>query len=64
MKWLLPIVWGIKFYCLFWSREKREDYHLNDTLSSPILMGGNPLILLAEKVTTLTSKPTGEGRAN
>ena len=64
MKWLLPIVWGIKFYCLFWSREKREDYHLKDTLSSAILMGGNTLILLAEKVRMLTSKPTRDGRAN
>jgi len=64
MKWLLPIVWGIKFYCLFWSREKKEDYHLKDTLSSPILMGGNTLILLAEKGPTLTSEPMRDGREN
>lgn len=50
MKYLLPIVWGIKFCCLFWSEEKREDYHLRDTLSPPILMGGNTLILSAVKV--------------
>lgn len=50
MKYLLPIVWSIKLYCLFWSKEKREDYHLKDTLSPPVLMGGNTLILSAEKV--------------
>jgi hypothetical protein len=64
MKWLLPFVWGIKFYCLFWSKEKREDYHLKDTLSSAILMGGNTLILLAEKVTTFPNEPTRDGREN
>jgi ubiquinone/menaquinone biosynthesis C-methylase UbiE len=51
MKWLLPIVWGIRCYCSFWSKEKKEDYHLDDTLSSRLIMGGNTLILVAEKVT-------------
>ncbi len=50
MKWLLPIVWGIRGYCLFWSKEKREDYHLEDTLSPRLIMGGNTLILAGEKV--------------
>jgi ubiquinone/menaquinone biosynthesis C-methylase UbiE len=49
MKLLLPIVWGIKFYCFFWTREEREKFHLNDTLSSILIMGGNTLILTAEK---------------
>jgi len=49
MKWLLPIVWGIRCYCLFWSKEKKEDYHLADTLSPRLMMGGNTLILVAEK---------------
>ena len=50
MKWLLPIVWGIRGYCLFWSKEKKEDYHLDDTLSPRLIMGGNTLIILGEKV--------------
>ena len=49
MKWLLPIVWGIQLYCLFWPKEKREEYHLQDTLSPLLIMGGNTLIVVAEK---------------
>ena len=49
MKWLLPVVWGIKFYCLFWSRKKRMDYQLRDTLSPALIMGGNTLIIVATK---------------
>jgi SAM-dependent methyltransferase len=50
MKWLLPIVWGIRCYCLFWPKEKKKDYHLEDTLSPQLIMGGNTLILVGEKV--------------
>ena len=49
MKWLLPIVWAIRLYCFFWSNEARGKYHLGDTLSPVIIMGGNTLILVAEK---------------
>jgi SAM-dependent methyltransferase len=49
MKWLLPIVWCIRFYCLFWPKEKKKDYHLEDTLSPQLIMGGNTLILVGEK---------------
>jgi SAM-dependent methyltransferase len=49
MKWLLPIVWGIRGYCFFWSKEKKEDYHLEDTLSPELIMGGNTLIVVGEK---------------
>ncbi len=49
MKWLLPIVWAIRLYCCFWSFEKRKLYHLDETLSSPLLMGGNTLIVVAKK---------------
>jgi len=49
MKWLLPIVWAIRLYCLFWPKKKKEEYHLEDTLSPMIIMGGNSLILIAEK---------------
>ena len=49
MQWLLPTVWVIRCYCLFWSKEKKEDYHLGEALSSEIIMGGNTLILVAER---------------
>lgn len=49
MRWLLPIVWAIQFYCFFWPEEKREEYHLDETLSPSLIMGGNTLILVAEK---------------
>lgn len=49
MRFLLPLVLGIKFYCFFWSDKKREDYHLKETLSPIIIMGGNTLILIAKK---------------
>lgn len=50
MKWFLPLVWMIRGYCFFWSKEKKEDYHLKDTLSEGLMMGGNTLILVAEKI--------------
>jgi ubiquinone/menaquinone biosynthesis C-methylase UbiE len=49
MKWLLPLVWVIRGYCFFWSKEKKEDYHLGDTLSESLIMGGNTLIVVGEK---------------
>jgi len=49
MKWFLPIVWCIRFYCLFWPQEKKKDYHLEDTLSPRLIMGGNILIIVGEK---------------
>jgi len=49
MKFLLPVVWGIRFYCLFWPQRKREEYHLEETLSPLMITGGNTLILVAEK---------------
>jgi len=49
MKWLLPLVWIIRFCGLFLSGEKRELYRLDETLSSEIVMGGNTLIVVAEK---------------
>ena len=49
MKWLLPIVWTIRLYCFFWPKEARKEYHLEDTLSPVLIMGGNTLILVAEK---------------
>lgn len=49
MKWLLPIVWIIRLYGLFLSRESRELYRLSETLSDEIMMGGNTLIIVGEK---------------
>lgn len=49
MKWLLPIVWAIRVYCFFWPKEKKEDYHLKDTLLETLIMGGNTLIVIGEK---------------
>jgi SAM-dependent methyltransferase len=49
MKWLLPVVWAIRLLCFFWSKEAKEKYHLKDTLSPVLIMGGNTLILVAEK---------------
>jgi len=49
MKCLLPVVWAIRLYCFFWPKEAREAYHLEDTLSPVLIMGGNTLILVAEK---------------
>jgi len=49
MKWFLPIVWAIRLYCSFWPKEAREKYHLKDTLSPILIMGGNTLILVAQK---------------
>ena len=49
MKFLLPVVWTIRLYCFFWPREKRMEYHLEDTLSPSLIMGGNTLIIVATK---------------
>ncbi len=49
MKWLLPVVWIIRLYGLFLSKESRELYQLNETLSDEIIMGGNTLIIVGEK---------------
>ena len=51
MKWFLPIVWGIRFYCLVWPKAKKKEYHLDETLSPLLIMGGNTLIIVAEKRT-------------
>jgi len=49
MKWLLPVVWTIRLYGFFCTKEARREYHLEDTLSPVLIMGGNTLILVAEK---------------
>jgi SAM-dependent methyltransferase len=49
MKWLLPMVWLIRLGGRFVSKRRREAYRLDETLMDPILLGGNTLILVAEK---------------
>jgi SAM-dependent methyltransferase len=49
MKWLLHIIWTIRRYSFFWPKEAKEKYHLEDTLSPTLIMGGNALISVAEK---------------
>jgi SAM-dependent methyltransferase len=49
LKYFLPLVWLIRFYCLFWPKETRKSYLLDETLSDQILMGGNTLIVVAER---------------
>jgi SAM-dependent methyltransferase len=49
MHWLFPMVWGIRLYAQFLSKKKWKHYRLNETLADKILMGGNTLILVAEK---------------
>jgi SAM-dependent methyltransferase len=50
MKWLLPMVCLIRLYGLFASQKRRQYYRLEDTLSDKVIMGGNTLIIVAEKV--------------
>jgi ubiquinone/menaquinone biosynthesis C-methylase UbiE len=49
MKWLLPFVWLIRLGGRFASKERREAYRLEETVSEDIIMGGNTLILVAQK---------------
>jgi SAM-dependent methyltransferase len=49
MRWLLPIVWGVRFYAQLLSKKKWENYRLKETLSKEIIMGGNTLIIIGEK---------------
>jgi 2-polyprenyl-3-methyl-5-hydroxy-6-metoxy-1,4-benzoquinol methylase len=46
---LKPLVWLIRLYALSWSKEKREQYWLPETLGNTILDGGNTLIIVAQK---------------
>jgi len=58
MVWLLPAVWGIRLFAHLLSRKKREDYRVKETLSNEIIMGGNTLIISAEKM----FEPRGQDR--
>ena len=50
MIWLRPLAWVIRLSGRFASGKRRENYRLDETLSEEILMGGNTLIIVGEKV--------------
>jgi hypothetical protein len=43
------MVWIMHFYGRFLSKAKRELYRLDEALSNETIMGGNALIVVAEK---------------
>jgi SAM-dependent methyltransferase len=50
MVWLLPFVWIIRLYDRAASQKKRELYRLYETTRDEIILGGNTLIIIGEKV--------------
>jgi SAM-dependent methyltransferase len=50
MVWLLPLVWLIRLYGRMASKKKRENYRLDETIKNEVIMGGNTLIIMAERV--------------
>jgi ubiquinone/menaquinone biosynthesis C-methylase UbiE len=49
MVWLLPFVWVIRLYGQFVSKKKKELYRLDETMRDEVILGGNTLIIVAEK---------------
>lgn len=49
MIWLFPFVWIIRLFGRMASQKRRAAYRLEDTLSDEIIMGGNTLIIMAQK---------------
>jgi len=47
---LSPLAWVLRLFGRVTSRKRWKDYRLDETLSKEILMGGNTLIIAAEKV--------------
>jgi len=47
---LSPLAWVLRLCGQVASRKRWKDYRLDETLSKEILMGGNTLIIEAEKV--------------
>ncbi len=50
MVWLLPLVWLIRLYGRMASKKRRELYRLDETSKDEIILGGNTLIIMGEKV--------------
>jgi len=49
MIWLWPLALVVRCFGLFASNKRREAYRLKETLNEDILMGGNTLIVVAER---------------
>ena len=52
MIWLRPLAWILRLSGRVASKKRRQDYRLDEALSDDILLGGNTLIVMAEKVDT------------
>jgi len=50
MVWLLPLVWLIRLCGRMASKKRREQYRLDETIKNEIIMGGNTLIIVGERV--------------
>ncbi len=50
MMWLWPLALLIRLSGIFASKKRRDAYRLDETLSDEILMGGNTLIVVAERI--------------
>ena len=50
MVWLLPLVWLIRLCGRMASKKRREYYRLDETIKNEIIMGGNALIIVGERV--------------
>jgi ubiquinone/menaquinone biosynthesis C-methylase UbiE len=50
MVWLLPLVWVIRLSARMASKKRRELYELYETTRDEIILGGNTLIIIGEKV--------------
>ena len=50
MIWLRPLAWVLRASGKVASKKRRQDYRLDEALSDEILLGGNTLIVMAEKV--------------
>ncbi len=48
--WLLPLVWMIRLYGRWASEKRRKLYRLDETTRDEIILGGNTLIIVGEKV--------------
>ncbi len=44
------IIWLIRLYGRMASKKRREVYRLDETLSNEIIIGGNTLIIVDEKI--------------
>jgi hypothetical protein len=50
MVWLLPFVWLIHLCGRLASKKRRKVFQLDETIKDEIVMGGNTLIIMGERV--------------